>query len=73
MVGNHEPLKVARPSGEDFMVMSSDDWGREQETLYAFQNTNLMKQIAASLSTHGENKGYQPSKEEMGEITGLRG
>ena len=71
IVGNHEPLKVTRRTGEDFVVMSADDWEREQETLYVLQNTNLMKQIADSLSSHGENKGYKPSKEEMSEITGL--
>ena len=68
---NHEPLKVTRRAGEDFVVISADDWEREQETLYVLQNSNLMKQIAVSLKTHNDNEGYKPSKEEMSEITGL--
>ena len=71
IVGNHEPLKVTRRAGDDFVVMSADDWEREQETLYVLQNTNLMKQIADSVKTHTNNEGYKPSREEMSEITGL--
>jgi len=44
----HEPLKVTRRNGEDFVVLSADDWEREQETLYILQNNDLMKQIATS-------------------------
>ncbi|PKG99798.1 type II toxin-antitoxin system Phd/YefM family antitoxin [Paraglaciecola sp. MB-3u-78] len=71
IVGNHMPLKVTRRSGDDFVVISADDWEREQETLYVLQNNSLMMQIAASASTHAKNEGYQPSKEELSEITGL--
>lgn len=71
IVVNHEPLKVTRRAGEDFVVISADDWEREQETLYVLQNSNLMKQIADSVKTHNDNEGYKPSKEEMSEITGL--
>ena len=71
IVENHEPLKVTRRAGEDFVVISADDWEREQETLYVLQNSNLMKQIADSVKTHNDNKGYKPSKEEVSEITGL--
>lgn len=69
IVANHMPLKVTRRAGEDFVVMSAEDWEREQETLYVLQNTNLMNQIAQSMQTHKENAGYQPSKEELDEIT----
>ena len=34
----HEPLKVTRRKGEDFIVLSADDWEREQETLFILQN-----------------------------------
>lgn len=71
IAGNHEPLKVTRRAGDDFVVISAEDWEREQETLYILQNTNLMTQIAESARTHANNKGYKPSKEELGEIIGL--
>jgi antitoxin YefM len=71
IVANHVPLKVTRRSGEDFVVMSADDWEREQETLYVLQNNSLMEQIAASASTHAKKGGYKPTKEELDEITGL--
>ena len=71
IVGNHMPLKVTRRSGDDFVVISADDWEREQETLYVLQNNSLMEQIAASASTHARRDGYKPIKEELDEITGL--
>ena len=69
VVTNHMPLKVTRRSGDDFVVISADDWEREQETLYILQNTSLMQQIADSSKTHGTNNGYKPTSEEMDEIT----
>ena len=71
IVAEHAPLKVTRRSGEDFVIVSADDWEREQETLYVLQNTSLMKQIADSLQTHNNRTGYKPSKDEMDEITGF--
>jgi len=53
----HVPLKVTRRNGDDFVVLSADDWEREQETLYILQNIDLMQQIAASAATHAKNKG----------------
>ena len=64
----HEPLKVTRRSGEDFVVVSADDWEREQETLYVLQNNDLMQKISESIETHKKNKGYQPTSGEMSEI-----
>lgn len=49
--------------------MSANDWKREQETLYALQNSNLMKQIADSTATHTRRDGDTPTKEHMDEIT----
>jgi len=43
-VNRHEPLRVLRRSGQDFVVMSAEDWEREQETLYILQNSSLMRQ-----------------------------
>ena len=71
VVSKHMPLKVTRRSGEDFVVVSADDWEREQETLFVLQNNDLMRQIADSLRTHNKGKGYKPSDEELDEITGV--
>ncbi len=71
VVTKHVPLKVTRRSGEDFVVISADDWEREQETLYVLQNKNLMKQIAASLNSHDKEAGYRPTQDELNEITGI--
>lgn len=68
---DHEPLRVTRRSGEDFMVISAEDWEREQETLHILQNSALMLQIVESTKTHAERKGYSPTKEQMDEITGI--
>lgn len=70
-VSEHEPIKVTRRAGDDFVVMSAEDWEREQETLHILQNSSLMKQIAESIGTHESNKGYKPTKEQLNEITSL--
>ena len=67
----HEPIKVTRRAGDDFVVISAEDWEREQESLYVLQNSDLMKQIANSLGTHTPNKGYRPTETELNEITGV--
>ncbi|NEQ99252.1 MAG: type II toxin-antitoxin system Phd/YefM family antitoxin [Cyanothece sp. SIO2G6] len=64
----HHPIKVTDPQGQDFVVISAEDWEREQETLYILQNQDLMQQIARSMETHGTQRGYQPSSEEIDEI-----
>jgi len=71
VVNNHVPLKVTRRSGEDFVVMSAEDWERERETLHVLQNSSLMQQIADSLGTHAKSRGYKPNEEQMNEITDL--
>jgi antitoxin YefM len=71
VVSRHEPLKVTRRAGEAFVVLSAEDWEREQETLHVLQNRDLMKQIAASLETHNRGQGYRPTEEQMNEITGI--
>jgi antitoxin YefM len=52
VVSEHEPLKVTRRGGDDFVVVSAEDWEREQETLYILQNSSLMRQIAESMATY---------------------
>jgi antitoxin YefM len=49
-------------------MTSVQDWDSEQETLYVLQNQSLMQQIAASLRTHQEGKGYTPNSEELDEL-----
>jgi antitoxin YefM len=71
VVSNHLPLKVTRRGGNDFVVVSADDWEREQETIFIMQNNDLMRQIADSLRTHEKGTGYVPSSEKMNEITGI--
>jgi len=68
-VNRHEPLKVTRRAGDDFIVMSIEDWEREQETLYVLQNKSLMQQISESISTHTKKSGYKPTQEQLNEIT----
>ena len=71
VVNMHLPLKVTRRNGEAFVVVSEEDWEREQETLYVLQNKDLMQQIAASMDSHAKRKGYIPSTGQIDEITGL--
>ncbi len=71
VVTNHTPIKVTRRAGDAFVVMSAEDWEREQETLYVLQNTSLLKQISDSVSTHSTDSGYAPTSEELNEITGI--
>jgi antitoxin YefM len=70
-VDTHTPIKVTRRAADAFVVMSADDWEREQETLYVLQNRSLMKQIAESAETHSKGDGYTPTSEELDEITGI--
>jgi len=67
----HIPLKVTRRSGEDFVVISAEDWEREQETLYVLQNSSLMRQISDSVQTHSKKSGYTPTNGETNEILGV--
>ncbi|MBK7543698.1 MAG: type II toxin-antitoxin system Phd/YefM family antitoxin [Candidatus Competibacteraceae bacterium] len=71
VISKHVPLKVTRRGGDDFIVVSADDWEREQETLFVLQNSDLMRQIAESLRTHEKGTGYSPSAEEIDEITSI--
>ena len=71
VVNQHQPLKITRRSGEDFVVISAEDWEREQETLFVLQNSSLMRQIADSSRTHTQGSGYVPTTEETNEIVGV--
>jgi antitoxin YefM len=53
---SHEPFRVSRRSGQDFVVIGAEDWAREQETLYVLQNRSLMRQLAESAKTYDERR-----------------
>ena len=71
VISNHEPLRVSRRNGGDFIVVSADDWSQEQETLYVLQNSSLMEQIVLSSKIHKKGKGYKPSRKELEEINSI--
>ena len=72
VINQHSPLKVTRRNGEDFVVVSAEDWEREQETLYVLQNSDLMKQISKSITTHTTRQGgYKPTDEEINELLSI--
>jgi len=67
----HSPLKVTRRGGNSFVMISAEDWEREQESLYVLQNNDLMRQVAKSLKTHEKATGHKPTADQMNEIAGL--
>ncbi|MEB3161448.1 MAG: type II toxin-antitoxin system Phd/YefM family antitoxin [Synechocystis sp.] len=73
VIVNHDLLKITNQNGEEFMVVSAEDWEQQQETLYVLQNQNLMAQINDSVTTHQQNQGYSPKKEELNEILSVGG
>ncbi len=62
---NHKPLKINRKNGENFVVISLEDYEREQETLYVLNNTSLMTQIKKSLDSYEKKGGYLPTEQEL--------
>ncbi|NCJ06368.1 type II toxin-antitoxin system prevent-host-death family antitoxin [Synechococcales cyanobacterium C] len=68
VISQHNPLKVTRRNGKDFVVVSAEDWEQEQETLHVLQNNNLMSQVSNSMATHTQKQGYSPTDEEINEI-----
>jgi antitoxin YefM len=71
VINEHIPLRVTLRNGNDFVVISAEDWEREQETLYVLQNASLVQQIAQSTETHHQNQGYSPTNEEIDEILSI--
>ena len=64
-VDKHEPLTVSRKNGEAFVVLSLDDYNREQETLYVLNNNSLMGQVEESFLSYKKKNGYKPSSNEL--------
>lgn len=71
VIHQHTPIKITSHNGEDFVIMSAEDWEQQQETLFILQNSQLMQQINDSLITHVQNKGYTPNQEEIDEILNI--
>lgn len=70
-INSHEPLKVTRREGKNFVVIGVEDWEREQETLYILQNSSLIKQITESIKTYNNGSGYRPTQKEIDEIDSI--
>ncbi|MBF0240818.1 MAG: type II toxin-antitoxin system Phd/YefM family antitoxin, partial [SAR324 cluster bacterium] len=70
-IHDHEVIRVTRKNAPSFVVISNEDWEREQETLRILENKSLMNQITTSLQTHITHTGYQPTREQMDEISGI--
>ena len=45
-------IQTSRFNVTRFVVISSEDWAQEQETVYILQNKSLMKQIVDSSRSH---------------------
>lgn len=67
-IDEHLPMKITRRSGKDFIVISAEDWEREQETLYVLRNSSLMNQVAESMGTYEKGSGYKPTQEQLDAI-----
>ena len=53
------------------MVISAEDWEREQETMFVLQNSSLMTQIAESALSHVARTGGKPTDQETQDILGI--
>ena len=67
-IDEHRAIRVNRRHGKDFVVISAEDYEREQETLYVLRNNSLMSQVAESLHTYNSGSGYTPTREQLDEI-----
>ena len=71
VINQHIPIKITDQDGQDFIVISAEDWEQQQETLFVLQNSDLMQQVAHSMATHTQNQGYSPNQEELNEILSI--
>jgi antitoxin YefM len=67
-ISDHEPLRVTRKQGKDFVIIGVEDWEQLQETVYVLQNAALMRQIKQSALSHRKGTGYCPTQEQLDEI-----
>ena len=68
VIEDHQAIRVNRRAGKDFIVVSAEDWEREQETLYILRNNSLMSQVAESLVTYKDKSGHITTQAELDEI-----
>lgn len=52
VIDDHQAIRIKRQSGADFVVISAEDWEREQETMFVLGNQSLIRQIAESEITY---------------------
>ena len=62
---NSTVVKITRQNGKAAVVMSLEDWERDQETLYILQSKPLMRQIEESLKTHNARIGRIADKDTL--------
>ena len=67
-IEEHQAIRINRRSGKDFIIVSAEDWERDQESLYVLRNNSLMNQVAESLLTYQKNSGYIPTQEQLDAI-----
>jgi len=65
-IHDHIPVEVHRKNGEAFVVISMDDYRREQETMYVLSNPSLMDQLHESLATLKAQTGFRPDGDALG-------
>jgi antitoxin YefM len=70
-IEEHQAIRINRRSAKDFIIISAEDWEREQETLYVLKNNSLMSQVAESLVTYQKNSGYKPTQEQLDAIKSI--
>jgi antitoxin YefM len=71
VIDEHQAIRVNRRSGKDFIIVSAEDWEREQETLYVLRNNSLMSQVAESLVSYQNGSGFKPNQEQLDEINNI--
>jgi antitoxin YefM len=54
-VNEHKPIKVTRRADEDFIVMSADDWEREQEILQILLNRLAIMKVIKAINRQKSN------------------
>jgi antitoxin YefM len=56
---------LSKKVGENFVVLSLEDYQQEQETLYVLNNNSLMGQLENSFLTYQKKEGYKPTINEL--------
>jgi antitoxin YefM len=56
---------LSKKVGENFVVLSLEDYQQEQETLYVLNSNSLMGQLENSFLTYQKKEGYKPTINEL--------